>query len=122
MAYDTFTPSKPNPAADNGTQAMDYVRKNLLALRDACIMGGLFFGWPLTVSGGTAEQPATLTYANGTERVKAAITWGTTGGEAGNPTVVVYSYSANSGGAYDTIGTKTITYDGSGNVTATTWS
>jgi hypothetical protein len=34
----------------------------------------------------------------------------------------VYAYSANSGGAWDTIGTCTIAYDASGNVVTTTWS
>jgi hypothetical protein len=121
MTYTAFTASKPDPAADNGTQAFDYTRKNLLAIRDAAIMGGGFYGWPLAISGGTAEQPTTFTYSSGTERVKAVITWGSTGGATGNPQTVVYSYSSNSGGAYDTIGTKTVTYDSNGNVTATSW-
>lgn len=69
-----------------------------------------------------ADSPKSLCYTKSTERVRAALTWGTAGGEAGNPTVIAYSYSSDSGASYAAIGTKTITYDGSGNITATTWS
>jgi hypothetical protein len=121
VPYTPFDPAKPDAATQNGTQFAQAARDNLKAARDACILGGGFPGFNLAVSGGTASQPALLTYSKGTERVKAALTWGTTGGENGNVTVAVYSYSSNSGGAYDTIGTKTITYDTNSNVTATTW-
>jgi hypothetical protein len=97
-------------------------RNNLKAVRDACIMGGGFYGFNLAVSGGTAVQPALLTYSKGTEKINAALTWGTTGGEAGSVTVAVYSYSSDSGTTWATIGTKTITYLSGGQVSATTWS
>lgn len=121
MAYVTYDQSKPADP-QNGAQVMQSTRDNLRAIRDAVLMGGGFFGWPLAVAGGTAEQPATLTYSNGTERVRATLTWGTTGGGAGSVTTAVYAYSSNSGTDYDTIKTKAITYDASGNVTATAWS
>ena len=121
MAYTPYDSSKPDPTSQNGTAIMDSIRKNLNAMRDAVVMGS-FAGFNMAATGGTADQPALLTYSKGTERVKAALTWGTTGGEANNCTVAVYSYSSNSGGAYDVIATCTITYDGSGYVTATTWS
>jgi hypothetical protein len=122
MPYTPFDATKPDAASQNGTQFAQSARDNLKAIRDAALMGGGFFGWPLAISGGTAEQPTTFIYSSGTERVLAVITWGTTGGATGNPQTVVYSYSSNSGGAYDTIGTKTITYDANSNVTATSWS
>lgn len=122
MTYTVFDPTKPDAATQNGTQFAQSARDNLKAIRDACVLGGGFPSWNLAATGGTADQPALLTYSKGTERVKAALTWGTTGGEAGNVTVIEYSYSANSGTDYDAIGTNTITYDSSGNVTATTWS
>lgn len=76
-----------------------------------------------TITGtNTVGQPQSLLYTKTTERVRAALTWGTAGGEAGNVTVAVYGYSSDSGATYSTIKTNTITYDGSGNVTATTWS
>lgn len=122
MAYTPFDPTTPNASVQTLTQMGTSERQNMLALRDACIMGGGFYGFNLAVSGGTAAQPTTFIYSKGTERVKAVLTWGVAGGEAGNVTVAVYSYSSDSGGAYSAIGTKTITYDASGNVTATTWS
>jgi hypothetical protein len=76
----------------------------------------------MAASGGTADQPATITYSKGTERVKADLTWGTAGGEAGSVTVAAYSYSSNSGTSWDTIGTKTVVYDSAGNVVSTNWS
>lgn len=125
MAYTVFDPALPNggaPANQNGTQVLQSARDNLKAVRDAAIMGGGFYGWNMAAAGGTAAQPATITFSKGTERVRAELTWGTTGGEAGSVTVAVYAYSSNSGTDYDTIGTNTITYDASGYVTATTWS
>lgn len=121
MAYIPFNKDKPIWGADDGTTTAQHIRNNLTAIRDAALMGG-FFGWPLAISGGTAEQPTTFIYSSGTERVRAVLTWGTTGGEDGNPVQAVYSYSSNSGADYDTIGTKTLTYDSNGNLTATSWS
>lgn len=125
MPYPTFNPALPNGAAPDlqtGPQVLQSVRDNQRVLRDSTILSGGFVGWPMTPSGGSASQPALLTYANSTERVKAALTWGTVGGAAGNVTQTTYSYSSDSGGTWATIGTKTITYDAWANVTATAWS
>ena len=126
MTYTAFDPALPDASSQNGTQFAQATRDNMKALRDASIMGGGFFGWPCAISGGTAERPTTFVYGttplNGVERVKAVVTWGTSGGEDGNPTQVVYSYSSDSGSSYSTIKTKTITYDSAANVTATSWS
>lgn len=189
MPYTLYDPTKPDATAQTLTQMGTSERNNFNALRDACIMGGGFFGFNLATTGGvgtgsitsnvltitaltsgtfgvgqvisgagitpapkitslgtgtggtgtynittanvgsititgtnTVGQPETLLYTKGTERVRAALTWGTTGGEAGNVTVAIYSYSSDSGLTYSTIGTKTVTYDGSGNVVSTTWS
>ena len=122
MPYIFFDTTKPDAATQNITGFASSVRTNEAALRDAAILAGGFPGFNLAISGGTAEQPALLTYSKGVERVKAALTWGTAGGESGNVVSAVYSYSANSGTTYDAIGTKTVTYDALGNVTQTTWS
>lgn len=127
MAYTPYDPTKPDAAAQTLTQMGTSQRNNFNSVRDACILGGGFFGFNLAVSGGTAAQPAQLLYSKGTERVRALLTWGTVGGEAGNVTVAVYAYSANSGVDYTVtpngaIGTKTVTYDASGNVLSTLWS
>lgn len=126
MAYTLFDPATP-ASSQTGTAFATSARNNLNAIRDAAILGGGFPGFNLAASGGTADQPTQLLYSKGTERVRATLTWGTVGGEAGNVTVAVYAYSANSGADYTTtpngaIGTKTISYDASGNVVSTTWS
>ena len=121
MAYTGLDLTKPDGATQNGTQVLQSVRDNQRALRDM-IVSGFAAGWAMTPSGGTADQRAQVIKSNGTERLRAALTWGTTGGEAGSVTVAVYSYSSDSGASYSAIGTKTVTYDGSGNVTTTTWS
>jgi hypothetical protein len=122
MAYNAFTNGKPI-GTDTGPDAIDYIRNNEMALRDAITIGAMK-GWNYSKTDGTgsAEQPQYVYYKNGTEWLRGTLTWGTTGGESGNVTVAVWAYSSNSGGAWDTIGTETITYDSSGNVTATTWS
>ncbi len=126
MAYEWFDVNKPD-IADAGSSVVDEARETVMALRDAVIMGHIA-SWDLTIveGGGDAEEPDELKYSDGTggttEWIKAVLTWGTTGGEDGNITVEVWSYSADNESSYDTIGTRTITYDGSGNVTAEAWS
>lgn len=116
MAYTAFDATLPD-GTHSGPTVITEIKTNMAALRDACVMGGGFFGWAMAASGGTADAPTTLTYSKGTERVRATLTW-----TSGKVTSAVYAYSANSGTSYDTIGTKTITYDGSDNVTGTSWS
>lgn len=121
MAYTHFDSSTPNPAAQNITAFGASARTNLAAIRDIAVLGAAP-GWAYSWSGGTAAKPTTMLWARGTERLRAVCTWGTTGGAADNLTSAVFSYSANSGGAYDAMGTQTINYDAGGNVTSTTWS
>ena len=120
MAYVPFNSAVPT-TAQTRQAAIDSIRANEMAVRDQAIMAAAK-GWNYSVSGGTAEQPAITYRKNGTEWLRATLTWGTTGGENGNVTVAVYAYSSNSGGAWDTIGTCTIAFDASGNVVTTTWS
>jgi hypothetical protein len=92
-----------------------------MALRDAIAVGALV-GWNMTQSGSPGLYPQSLLFTKGSEIIKADITWGTTGTAEGNPLVIIYSYSANSGGVYDTIGTITMAYDSLGAMTSATWS
>lgn len=105
-----------------GVAALINTYKNSDVSGTAIVKDGHYYAWALTPSGGTAEQPAVVVYAKGVERVRATLTWGTTGGAAGNVTTAAYEYSANSGTDYSAIGTKSLTYDAAGNVTLTTWS
>jgi len=120
MAYNSFTDGKP-VGTDTGLDAIDTIRENLMALRDA-VVGGMMAGWDYAPAGGTADQPATVTYSKGTERIRGSLTWGTSGGSDGNVTQIVWEYSSDSGSTFDDIGTLAITYDTSANVTAMTWS
>lgn len=120
MAYNAFTDGKP-VGTDTGLEAIDYMRENLMALRDAVVAGAMA-GWDYAPSGGTADEPATVTYSKSTERIRGSITWGSSGGADGNPTEIVWEYSSDSGSTWDAIGTESITYDASANVTAVTWS
>lgn len=118
MAYNDFTDGKP-VGTDNGLVTVDYMRENLMALRDSVVMAAMP-GWNYSKTG--TEQPSIVLYSKGTERVRGTLTWGTSGGADGNVTIAVWAYSANSGTLYETIGTETIAYDTSGNVTTVTWS
>lgn len=119
MPYDPFLDNKP-VSSDNGLVVIDETRQNLMAMRDAVVMGAMS-GWDYNPNGGTADQPAEFLYSKGTERIRGAVTWGTSGGADGNVTQIVWSYSSNSGSTYDTIGTQGITYDVDANVTAIAW-
>lgn len=121
MAYTSFNDTLPNAATQNGTQFAQSIRDNLRSMRDAIVFS-TFPGWNFSKSGGTAEMPAIILYSKSTDRLRVSLTWGTSGGATDNVTVAVYAFSSNSGTTYDTIGTKTITWDAAGLITATTWS
>lgn len=124
MAYVPFVDDKP-VISDDGDVVINNIRENLMASRDAIVMGK-FEDWNMTptVGGGSAEEPDSIEWragaGAGTDRVRATITWGTSGGADGNPTSIVWAFSVD-GAVYDTIGTETITYDVDANVTGTTW-
>ena len=128
MAYTPFDPTKPDASSQAGTAFGNSTKYNLLAARDGAVMAGTMPGWGMVSSGGTADQPALLTYTSpsGTEKIKAALTWGTTGGENGKVTQQVWSYSSDSGGTWALMvtanGKKTISYTSAGNVSGWSWS
>ena len=125
MVYVPFVSDKP-VIADDGDVVINNTRENLMALRDACVAGALV-GWDMSqvVGGGDTDEPDEIWFSNNsnTEALKLEITWGTTGGEDGNPTIIVYSYSTDDFGASDeAIGTLTNTYNSNGTLTAAVWS
>jgi hypothetical protein len=117
MSYTQFDATKPD-GADSGPQIPDTANANDKALRDAIMMGQMP-GFAFSCSGGTARQPATMLWTNGATILKAALTWGSSGGSDYNVTAVTWSLSTNGGGAYDAIEAQTFTYDSNGNLTAT---
>lgn len=120
MAYAPFVSDKP-VISDDGGVVVQKTRENLMALRDG-IVAGMLAGWNMTISNPVSKPPS-IVWAKGTERIRATITWGTifTVNEL-NPTIILYEYSANSGSTYDTIGTATMSYEGSGFLTSLVWS
>lgn len=119
MAYHHFDATKPESLTQNGTQVVQSIRDNQAAALDMILMG-IVPGWSMTKAAG--DTPATVLYTKGAERRRVSLTWGTTGGEEGNVTSAVYEASYNGGDTYELIGTKVITYAGSGDVTAVNWS
>lgn len=137
MAYTEFSDTTPNPATQTPGQCFTSDRNNTQAMRDAIIgIAGGFIGWDwdsydsndTTPPVLTPDQPAYFIWSKGTMRVKAVLTWGTTGGEEDQVTRIVYSYSSDSGSNYDVIkggstnGYYDFTYNTNGVPTSGTWS
>lgn len=121
MAYSPYDDTVPDAATQSISQMGSSTRANMDALRDMVLMGAAkSWNYSKTDGTGTAEQPQYVLLTKGSEILRQTLTWGTTGGEAGNVTQIVAEFNAGAG--YDTIGTLTIAYDSSGNVTTTTWS
>lgn len=118
--YAQYNDAKPD-YTDNGTVFASDTKSNLLALRDAIVAGALH-GWSVTAGGSDLSQPDTLTYAKGVERIRASITWISSGPADGSPDEILYEYSDNSGVDWVTIGTKTFSYDAGGDFTGAAWS
>lgn len=122
MTYTAFDGSKPDPSTQAGTAFGSSARANLLALRDMLAAAGAMPGWALTPAGGSAEEPATLTWSKGAERIRQTLTW-----SAGKVTKLRYEYSSNGGSSWDNLADdagnsyQNITYDAADNVTAIAW-
>jgi hypothetical protein len=111
MAYVPLDTARPVVSNVRSTD-IAAMNANQLALRDGIIMGRIA-GWTLSVSGGAAEEPLYRLWTKSTEILRGTYTY-----SSGYVTQVVWEYSSNSGGAYSSIATETVTYDGSSNATA----
>lgn len=123
MAYNDFQPTQPDATADNGTTFGSDLLRNQKALRDATI-ALMFPGFEFSIVAGTgsAYRPQYMYWKQGTGGsapwVRATLTWGTSGGEKYNPTVILWEQSADGGSSYETMANSTLTYDSNGNLTA----
>ena len=122
MAYTAFDKTKPDATSQAGSAFGASAKANLLALRDALVLGGVVQGWNYSYTG-TASEPTDVVWTFGTEKIKQTHTWGTDG----SLTKVAHYYSANTGTSYDNMADASgnfvcsFSYDGSGNLTSTTW-
>ena len=124
MAYNSFTDSQPT-ASNTVNEFSDYTRENLMALRDAVIIGAME-NWDYAPSGSPLSEPSTVTYSktDTNEALRGTLTWGTSGGSDGNVTQAVWEYCADdtaSPQVWETIGTQSITYNADATVTAVSW-
>ena len=122
MAYGAFDKTKP-AGTDLASAFPGNINTNEVALRDMAAMGQAA-GYDYSVSGGTAEEPATLFFKQGTggsaHWLRATLSW-----SSGRITQIVWDKSINGGTDYTTapggsICTQVFSYDGSGNLTTAT--
>lgn len=115
MSYPHYQPDKP-VMTDTGQQIVDVTRTNLMAMRDAVILGALP-GWAESYGGVDPAHPDYMMWVHADEQLRASYTW-----EGDTPTVVTYDYSSDAGNTWQTIGTETLEWDSSGTLPTTTWS
>lgn len=114
-SYTAFDSTKP-AGTQTGPAFATSASANDVALWYACVQGGSMPGWTFTKSGGTTEEPLYYIWSNGTQIVRSTNTW-----TSGYLTQQVWQVSQDSGAAYASVCTQTMTYDGTtGALTATT--
>ncbi len=119
--FPVFDISKPDATSQTLTGMGQSMRDQLTFMR-SCLVTGSLIGFSCQLGGGTVAQPAFEAYSRGVERINGQITWGSTGGAAGSPQSIRYTYSSDSGSTWTTIGTITYSFDASGAVTGWAWS
>lgn len=130
VAFDQAVPT----TAQTRQAAIDAIRNDLFALAVAMIISGVSVpGWTYTNSvtrglgsPGTADKPNIIFFTKGaggaTQWIKAVLTWG-----ASTLDKIAFYYSSDNEGTYanvvDGAGNYVLhlSYDASGNLTATTW-
>ena len=115
--YNYFIDAKPVDT-DTVLQVVTDSRNNLESLAQSVAYSAVP-SWNYSVVEGTgdAEEPQYAYYKNGSQWIRAELTW-----SGGNVTSSVLSYSSDSGSNWDTIKTQTISYDSDGNVETVVWS
>lgn len=121
MPYFKFNKSTPS-FRDERDEFVDNSRNQEIALRDAMTSGRLAAPFDFFI-GGSLSMPLQFSYVN-IESLRAALTWGTSGGALDQPTRIIYDHKEDQRifTPTDTIATVDITYDADGNVATTTWS
>lgn len=117
MAYLEYDSSLPDGSTQAVLEVAASTRQNLDALVDALVMGGVYRDVNMTVTG-DADQPSSVLYERNPSQLRMDIVWNVDG----NPDTITYHSSGDSGGTWDVVGTKTVTWDADGNATQTDWS
>lgn len=104
------------PGGDTVAAAMGKINAGFVAVMREIILGAEP-GWNLAVAGADLSAPDSVTWTNGSNKVKIAYTYST-----GLVATAVHQYSTNGGGAWTVTGTETYAYDGNGYCTGSTWS
>lgn len=119
MSYQPFVIGNPDGSTGTGATFAQQLRDNLNALTHGVVIGAMrSWNYAQTIGTGTADKPQFMTWSNGVYRLRASPTWNV----EGNPSSILWEYSANSGSSYSVVGTCTYTYDAAQNCTAYTWS
>lgn len=111
MPYTLFDGAKPNGATQNGTQFGQSARDNFNALRDACIMGGGFYGFNLNCTGGsgTAQISGTTmtvtALASGTYGIGQELEWD---GMVSGTTITALGTGTGGTGTYTVSASQTV--------------
>ena len=136
MAYTPLDVSKPDTSTQSMPQASASTRANFSAMRDHLVTFGSMPGWAGEAQDSDGSTPPTdatkpdqWVWSRGTERIKAVLTYGATGGSQDAVETAVFYYSSDSGSTYSLMADTdypnaklTITYDADSNVIAYSWS
>ena len=123
MAYTEFDGTKPDPATQSISQFGSSTRGNDLALMDQLIALGQLPGWDYSVTGGTTAKPTQVTYTfSASIKVRVNMTY-----DASDRMVTMKAQKTIDGTNWDDMSyggkdTATFSYDGSGYLSAVTWS
>lgn len=121
MAYTHFDDDDP-VGTSTGPSVVATIEANLQALRDMIAALGGMPRWQMSVTAGTgsAAYPQYRYQTSTTDsnkKIRAEYTY-----SSNKVTAIAYDYTENNWTNTHRIGTRTITYDGSNNVTGTSWS
>lgn len=100
-----FDKTKPD-TSQYALTAIDSIRENLMALYDdSAVKLGDHWDYSISTGTGTESQPEFITLTKGTDYLRGAITWLS----SGSPSAIMWQFDSGSG--YKLIGTQTITYE-----------
>jgi len=110
--------NRPRVGTDQVLQTVDFIRENLMAVRDVSISGiaGVGYVYSFTTGNGTVTQPQYIIWTNGNFIVRGNVVY------AANDSVTSILWeTSDDGSSYKGIGTESFVYDSDFNCTAINW-